>query len=142
MSLEEIKRCELCGCPLEYTETNGSRFVFTAHTADFCGRATAARIKAMQQMLEETLLRERATYESMIELGKWVSTLTRICETGRRWIAGFPNGKMVSASELEQSGGGFTASSTGNLQMSPAASDLYQALQHAISQVEIQNKRT
>jgi|1185.fasta_scaffold52011_2 hypothetical protein len=141
MSLDDIKRCELCGCPLEYASDAGA-FIFTAHTAAFCRSATAARIKVMQQMLEETLLRERATYESMIELGKWVSTLTRICSAGRKWIAGFPNGKMISASDLERSGGEFTASSMGNLQMSPAASDLYQALQQAISQVEIQNKRT
>lgn len=119
MSLDDIKRCELCGCPLEYTEANGSRFVFTAHTADFCGRATAARIKAMQQMLEEVLLRERATYESMIELGKWASTLTRICETGRRWLA--------IRRELDPAG---------------ATLALTDALEQAISQVEIQNKRT
>jgi hypothetical protein len=141
MSLDDIKRCELCGCPLEYASDAGA-FVFTAHTPAFCRSATVARIKAMQQMLEETLLRERATYESMMELGRWVATLTRICSAGRRWMAGFYNGKMVSTSDLERSGGGFTAGSAGNLQMSSAASDLYQALKHAISQVEIQNDRT
>jgi hypothetical protein len=119
MNLDDIKRCELCGCPLEYTEANGSRFVFTAHTTDFCGRTTAARIKAMQQVLEETLLRERATYESMIELGKWISCLTRICEAGRKWLA--------IRRDIDDSG---------------ATLALTDALEHAISQVEIQNKRT
>lgn len=118
----DVTRCELCGIPTQTLvdgEHGPARFMFTAHTTDFCRKATLARMRAMQEIVTEHVMREAGYRESIEQLSRWVGHMSRICETGSRWLATIPIGGQVPALE----------------------SDLANALQQTISQVEIQKKR-
>lgn len=137
----DTTRCELCGTALETRVDGGhgpTTFAFTSHTQDFCRMATLARIAAMQAVAMDYMNRQRTDEESLAELGRWVSSLTRIVDSGSKWLE-LRAQRQSSRDKIRESIG--TPGQAFEHPLWVAEGEVAAAIQQAISQVEIKRKR-
>lgn len=85
-TLSQVKRCDLCLCPLETYVDATQRFVHSVHTADGCRKATLQRILSQQEMLTNALIQGDSDRAALAELGQWIGSLSRIVDCGRKWV--------------------------------------------------------
>lgn len=137
----ETTRCELCGTALE-TRVDGEHgpttFAFTSHTPEFCRKATLARIHAMQAIAMDHLNRQRTDEDSLAELGRWVGCLTKIVDSGMKWIE-LRAQRQSGRDKLRETIAGHARAIEHPLWM--AEEEVADAIQQAISQVEIRKAR-
>lgn len=136
----ETTRCELCSTALE-TRVDGEHgpttFAFTSHTPEFCRKATLARINAMHAIAMDHLNRQRTDEDSLVELGRWVGCLTKIVDSGMKWIE-LRAQRQSSRDKLRDAAGRAPAFQH---PLWTAESEVAAAIQQAISQVEIRKAR-